>query len=321
MSFGSGHAVSVARLSLSTADVHREAPVWTEVDIAGMPHLYYADLQAQTLEEIPYPFPEGLGGHLVGVNTGTRDGVALIDTSASTHEILAAFLDPTNPLAITVTRARFATEGNILGVTIGPRAGAWDRVPAHYRDRRLLQFFDDTERFAVVDVRDTSGGVEIVEDEAGGWPYHVVDGDVWYETGANFPLHADLSDPSPFIVLTDDGSIFISHFEPASSIEGAPTPIPFGRVAAGTQTIAMWFQDPLDYWSVFAVEPDGTEVILSDSDDVDLASLALKPQRHHLLGPFTSSAKGNWDPRYSFSEFAMAIDDHVVQFLGPGVSQ
>ena len=102
-------ATSIARLQFQTPDEPgADSPLWTEKGADGAPHLYFADVTAGTVHEVPYPFQDGTDGHLVacqGIST------VLIDVSATTHELLVATITGRSSSDIHVTSARFPSGG------------------------------------------------------------------------------------------------------------------------------------------------------------------------------------------------------------------
>ncbi len=266
------------------------------------PHLYFAEVPSNTIHELPYPFPDGTGGHMV--NT---EGVssAIVDISATTHEVLVALITASSVEDVSMTVARFPTLGQVLGTSVA----GWDEYDqvTHAPTLSMLQFFADTREFAMIgfDRLNPTDDVstpqyQIIEQSTGSWPLNVVDGDMWIEgppSSADLHLNPALSElthPLPFVVLTDTGEIYTWQFDHSSGTEAIVTP--FASVAAGTSMIAVeGYGNPGAL--LWAFEPDGMLVNLNDANPYDVSSTSLAPHsKQQFDGPILRAAKVHGAP-------------------------
>jgi hypothetical protein len=159
--------------------------------------------------------------------------------------------------------------------------------------------FDDTQTFASIDIQQFDDPYAlhnpylISEDSSGTWPWTPIDGDVWQEAALNGPEEqalAALTHPSPVALLTAAGEIYIWQFDHSPSSDPEAYVAPYAVVAPGTQTIDLLFRDYRAN-GLWALEPDGTEVVLMDSNPADIASSSLMPIDRPIGFPMQHSTK------------------------------
>ena len=281
---------------LMIAQTNPAQPLWIERGEDGVPHLYFAETVSNAIHELPYPFPDGAGGHIVNTQGAPS---AIVDISSTTHEVLVALITASSVDDVSITVARFPPLGQVLGVSVA----GWDEYDqvSHEPTHSMLQFFADTREFAMIgfdrlNPTDESTPVyKIIEQSTGTWPFDVVDGDMWmegppsHEESFQNPELAQLTHPYPFVVLTDTGAIYTWQFDRSPGAEAVVTP--FASVAAGTSMIAV-VGTSMPGALLWAFEPDGMLVSLNDANPYDVASTSLAPHRKlQFDGPIVRAAK------------------------------
>ena len=311
-----GQVRSLGRLQMGTPEVSGEgSPLWIEKDTQGVQHLYYAVVSTNVIREIPYPFSDGTNGRIV-----TNDTFAplVVDVNPTTSELLVAAVIASRNDDIRVPSGRFPAPGVVLGTSIGSLLYEdWTEAPV--RSHRVLQFFDDTKTFAMINVQlDLSDVYAITTpysiqlENVGTWPLRVVAGVQWSEgicaSRPPAPKCLEVSHPQPFAVLTDTGEVYIWQFNASPDPSPESFLTPFAKLTSGTKILSSWPANEVGTGEpLWALEPDGTQVGMSDGDNADLRSTSLKLQRAAALQPFTSAV--NSPPGRNNGPGVFAVDD------------
>jgi hypothetical protein len=272
------------------------APIWIEATGSGVPKMYIA-IPATSgppeTHEIPYPFSDGTAPSLV-VSTEMYSVMVIDQSSVPPNDLLVASVILRSPTDVVTTTLRLPAPGHVRGPPVTAN-GSTDNVTPDVR--QVVQFFDDTHTFVVIEERQPHGdplansaSYQLSEAVRGAWPFRVVDGVDWQE-GCNdsgmFINPPEYRFPLPLALLTDTGDIYVWQF--TGGVEGESGLVPFGHVAPGTRWI--WRGGGGVWASLEAVEPDGQMVVLNDSDCQDLRSAALRAQRFPAVAPWATSTE------------------------------
>lgn len=301
---GSTQALSIAAMRYKTPpSIDEDSALWTEVSSDGAPHLYFSIVSDGSTNEIPYPFADGSGGHLVN-NQGISP--VLVDVSKTTGELLVAVITARSRDDIHITPRRFPALGQ-LGAAVASRSYP-DLVanPNGPFVHRFVQFFPDTSSYALIDVLEYSDPYALAHEyqieleSHGAWPFPVADGDQWQEAIVQAsPSTADpaLTHPQPFAILTTAGDIYMWQFDHSPDLGGESLVPRFAHVQPGTAAIDLLFFDPSSN-GLWTLQPDGHEVILMDGDITSLSSTSLMPVDRQILSGSHHSSKpppgGEW---------------------------
>jgi len=275
-------------------NIPQQWPVWIERAIPGVggPWMFYAsfDIAGQpTIYEMPYPFPDGVGGELRSFDNGINP--VLVDQSTDgSNDLLVAVLIAIDVGNVVVAQQRLPAPGTHRGVLVGNAAPSVDLYDSpNWLDRfSFVQFFDDNATFETFYVTEPDTDVRpvdfaIAELATGTWPYSVADGVLlpkrWNNGGAAY------THPYTTAVIDNTGEVYTWQFDHSPSGEFPPTL--FGHVAAGSHLVSGGGDDDPD--AVIAYQPDGKEVVLADGDLVNIPSSALQPQVSQLTTPWTTA--------------------------------